>query len=72
MKKYLFVSLLALLAHVQTAKAADTDVSTKDNLIYAMPLTAGQGEQRFYEYEIDDVSPSIVRDNNKWRSVASR
>lgn len=45
MKKYLFVSLLALLAHVQTAKAADTDVSTKDNLIYAMPLTAGQGEQ---------------------------
>ena len=45
MKKYLFVSLLALLAHVQTVKAADTDVSTKDNLIYAMPLTAGQGEQ---------------------------
>lgn len=45
MKKYLFLSLLLMLAHVQTVKAEATDVSTMDNLIYAMPFTAAQGEQ---------------------------
>lgn len=44
MKKYLFVSILMMLAHVQTLKAEATDVSTMDNLIYAMPFTAARGE----------------------------
>ena len=45
MRKYLFLSLLMMLAHVQTTKAEATDVSTMDNLIYVMPLTAAQGDQ---------------------------
>lgn len=45
MRKYLFLSLLMMLAHVQAAKAEATDVSTMDNLIYPMPLTAAQGDQ---------------------------
>ena len=45
MKKYLFVSLLLVLAHVQTLMAEATDVSTMDNLIYPMPFTAAQGSQ---------------------------
>ena len=45
MKKYLFLSLLIMLAHVQTVKAEVTDISTMDNLIYVMPLTAAQGDQ---------------------------
>lgn len=45
MKKYLFLSLLIMLAHVQTVKAEVTDISTMDNLVYVMPLTAAQGAQ---------------------------
>lgn len=45
MKKYLFLSLLMMLAHVQVIKAEATDVSGMDNLIYPMASTAAQGEQ---------------------------
>ena len=56
MKKYLLMSLLMMTAHVQTMMAEATDVSTLDNVVYSMPLTAAQGRQADLSFALKNSS----------------